>query len=122
MTFDTNHSPQMQCKTGLIRIGVRADLPVSGAVKEFAVSGRFVCVANVDGDICAMDNTCPHWGGPLGQGKIQGGKLVCPWHGWTFDPRTGETPRRANIRLPIHKVIIEGDEVFMEFQDASPAR
>jgi nitrite reductase (NADH) small subunit len=116
----------MQCKAGPIRIGVRADLPASGEVKEVAVGGRLVCVANVDGDMCASDNTCPHWGGPLGQGKIQDGMLVCPWHGWTFDLRTGTTPRTPKVKLALHRILIEGDDVFLELRDTvepqTPAR
>lgn len=105
---------QMQSKTALIKIGTRADLPEPGKVKELLARGRFVCVANVDGEICAMDNVCPHWGGPLGQGKIENGKIVCPWHGWQYDPRTGKTPRKADVRLTIFKIEIEGDDVFVE--------
>jgi nitrite reductase (NADH) small subunit len=117
MTVDSCRSHPMQCKAGPIKIGVRADLPASGEVKEVAVGGRLVCVANVDGDLLATDNTCPHWGGPLGRGTIQDGMLVCPWHGWTFNLRTGETPRTPKVRLALHRVSIEGDDVFLEWQD-----
>ena len=106
----------MQSKMDLIRIAARSDLPACDKVKELYVNGRFVCIANVNGEICAMDNVCPHWGGPLGQGRIEDGKLVCPWHGWTFDPKTGETPRKANTRVCVHKITIDGEEVFIEFQ------
>jgi len=104
----------MQAKTTLTRIGTIADLPGPGKVKEFLVRGRFVCVANVDGDICAMDNVCPHWGGPLGQGRIENGKIVCPWHGWQYNPKTGETSRSPKVRLTIFKVELGGDDVFVE--------
>jgi nitrite reductase/ring-hydroxylating ferredoxin subunit len=104
-------------KLAPIRMGVIADLPGPGEVKEVFVQGRLVCVANLDGDLCATDNTCPHWGGPLGQGKIKDGMLVCPWHRWTFNLRTGETPKTQKVRLPLHKVLIEGDDVFLEFHD-----
>jgi len=114
LEFSTGTRFQMQSKTALIKIGTRTDLPEPGKVKEFLARGRFVCVANVDGEICAMDNVCPHWGGPLGQGKIEDGKIVCPWHGWQYDPRTGKTPRKADVRLTIFKLEIEGDDVFVE--------
>jgi len=102
----------------LIKLAVTSDLPTCDKAKEFYVNGRFVCVANVNGEICAMDNVCPHWGGPLGQGRIEDGKLICPWHGWTFDPKTGETPRKPNTRVTVHKITIEGKDAFIEFQDA----
>ncbi|SRR5882672_7487440 len=107
----------MQSKIALIKIAAKSDLPARDKVKEIFANGRFMCVANVNGEIYVMDNVCPHWGGPLGQGAIQNGKLVCPWHGWTFDPKTGETPRKANTRVSVHKVLIEGEDVFVELQD-----
>lgn len=116
LEFSTGTRFQMQSKTALIKIGTRTDLPEPGTVKEFLARGRFVCVANVDGEICAMDNVCPHWGGPLGQGKIENGKIVCPWHGWQYDPKTGKTPRKADVRLTIFKLEIEGDDVFVELE------
>jgi nitrite reductase (NADH) small subunit len=104
----------MQYKTAVIKIGTRVDLPAPGQIKELMAGERFVCVANIDGEICAMDNVCPHWGGPLGQGTIESGKIVCPWHGWSYDPKTGETPRNTRVRLMIFKLRMEDDDVFIE--------
>ncbi|MBZ5521013.1 MAG: Rieske (2Fe-2S) protein [Acidobacteriia bacterium] len=101
-------------KITLVKIATRSELPACGEVKEFLASGKMLCVANIDGEIHAMDNVCLHWGGPLGQGRIEDGKVVCPWHGWKFDPKTGEGPPRASGRLKVHKVRIEGEEVFVE--------
>jgi nitrite reductase/ring-hydroxylating ferredoxin subunit len=103
-----------ESKTTLIRIAATSDLPAPGKVKEFLAGGRFICVANLDGEICATDNVCPHWGGPLGQGTIENGKLICPWHSWDYDLKTGATSRKANVRLTIIKVRIQGDNVFVE--------
>jgi nitrite reductase/ring-hydroxylating ferredoxin subunit len=58
-------------------------------VKMTAVAGRLVAVTRCQGRYGALDNTCPHMGGPLGQGHIEEGKLVCPWHGREFDPVSG---------------------------------
>ncbi|HKT49918.1 MAG TPA: Rieske (2Fe-2S) protein [Candidatus Angelobacter sp.] len=103
--------------TTLIKIGLRSDLPSPGTVKELFAAGRFLCLANVEGTIYATNNVCPHWGGPLGQGKIVSGKIVCPWHGWEFDPGTGETRRKLNARLTMHRVIVDGEDVLIEFRD-----
>lgn len=73
-----------------------------------------VCVANVNGEITAMDNVCAHRGGPLGQGTIEHGKLVCPWHGWVFNPRTGEAVHHANERVQVYPVRIDGEDVKIE--------
>lgn len=51
-----------------------------------------LCLANFEGKICALDNKCPHQGGPLGEGSIENGLLRCPWHGWDFHPCTGKAP------------------------------
>lgn len=105
----------------LVRIAARSELPERGRVKEFMASGRMLCLANVDGSIYATDNACLHWGGPLGQGRIEDGKIVCPWHRWRFDPTTGEGPARCTSRLAVHKVKIEGEDVFVELQEQKTA-
>ena len=51
-----------------------------------------ICLTNYDGKICALDNKCPHQGGPLGEGSIENGILRCPWHGWDYHPCTGKAP------------------------------
>jgi thiamine pyrophosphate-dependent acetolactate synthase large subunit-like protein/nitrite reductase/ring-hydroxylating ferredoxin subunit len=51
-----------------------------------------ICLTNFEGDICALDDKCPHQGGPLGEGSIENGLLRCPWHGWDFHPCTGKAP------------------------------
>lgn len=93
-----------------VRICARADLPPSGEAREIAVGERLFCVANDRGSISVMDNVCPHRGGPLGQGMIEGGKIICPWHAWAFDLKTGESHPLAS-RVPVHEVKIEGDDV-----------
>ena len=54
-----------------------------------------------------MENVCLHRGRPLGQGTIEGGKVVCPWHGWQWNPHTGEAAHNPNAKVaavivPIH--------------------
>jgi len=51
-----------------------------------------ICLSNFEGKICALDNKCPHQGGPLGEGSIEKGILRCPWHGWDYHPCTGKAP------------------------------
>lgn len=61
-----------------------------GGVKTCSVGGRLVALVHYEGRFSALDNRCPHMGGPLGQGTIEFGRLVCPWHGREYDPFTGE--------------------------------
>jgi thiamine pyrophosphate-dependent acetolactate synthase large subunit-like protein/nitrite reductase/ring-hydroxylating ferredoxin subunit len=51
-----------------------------------------ICLSKFEGKICALDNHCPHQGGPLGEGSIENGILRCPWHGWDYHPCTGKVP------------------------------
>jgi len=72
------------------------ELP-DGRVKSVAVGEKTVALTHFKGEYAAMDNKCPHQGGPLGEGSIETGIdgkcwLRCPWHGWDFDPLTGEPP------------------------------
>jgi nitrite reductase (NADH) small subunit len=101
-------------KLTLVKIGTKAELPACGKVKEFIAAGRMLCVASLEDGIYAMDNTCPHRGGPLGQGVIENEKVICPWHGWQFDPKTGQGPQKSAERLAVYKIRVEGDEVFVE--------
>ena len=51
-----------------------------------------ICLTHFEGEYTALDNKCPHQGGPLGEGSIENGLLRCPWHGWDYHPCTGKAP------------------------------
>jgi len=63
-----------------------------GRVKPVTCEHRTLCMTHHDGTYGALDNRCPHQGGPLGEGTIEQGLLRCPWHGWDYDPLTGKAP------------------------------
>ena len=67
------------------------DLPV-GRVRTVAAGRRSIVLTHVGDDFGALDNRCPHQGGPLGEGSIEKGWLRCPWHGYDYDPLTGTPP------------------------------
>ena len=94
-----------------VRICSQAELPASSMVKEFLVDGRALCVANVDGGICVLDGTCPHEGGPLGEGSIEGGKLVCPWHAYAFDVHTGANEDDPDVNADVLEAKVENGEL-----------
>ncbi len=73
------------------KLAAQSDLPPTNEAKEFSCNGKTICIANVNGNYSAMDNVCLHRGGPLGQGMIDGGKVICPWHSWAWDVKTGAT-------------------------------
>ena len=96
-----------------VRIASTAELPDDDAAREYTVDDKTICVAKVNGRYCAMDNACPHEGGPLGQGFVEGGKVVCPWHGWEVDPTTGRAEGLDN-RAEVYELRIEGDDVLVK--------
>ena len=69
-----------------------ADELQEGRVKPVTCLHRTLCMTHHEGQIGALDNKCPHQGGPLGEGSIEKGLLRCPWHGWDYDPITGKAP------------------------------
>jgi nitrite reductase (NADH) small subunit len=99
--------------SALVKICAKGELPRPGEAREFRAGPRSLCIANFDGVIRALDNECPHRGGPLAEGMIEDGKLICPWHAWAFDPATGATGS-SQERVAVYPVSVEGEEVFVK--------
>ncbi|MBV9359631.1 MAG: Rieske 2Fe-2S domain-containing protein [Chloroflexi bacterium] len=78
----------MSTTTEYVTVGHVDDVP-PGQVRLVVVDGRAWAVANVDGSFFAVDNNCPHNGGPLAKGALEGRVLTCPWHGWRWDVASG---------------------------------
>jgi len=98
-----------------VRIAAQSDLPTLNSAKELPCGNKTICVANVNGEIHAMENTCLHMGGPLGEGVVEDGKVICPWHGWAWDPRSGQAgPPDAKIQ--VYPVKIENGDVLIEIE------
>ena len=75
-----------------------------GGRKEVVVENKKIAIFNVDGQCYAVNAVCPHRGGPLIRGTLDGYKLRCPIHGWAFDIRTGDSNGRPhNLAVfPVH--------------------
>jgi nitrite reductase/ring-hydroxylating ferredoxin subunit len=97
----------------LVRVASLAEIP-PGTAKEVLAGDRVVALFNVDGAIFAMDGICPHAGGPLGEGELQGTIVTCPWHGWQFDVTSGRHCLSAHIQQSTWVTRIAGDDVFVE--------
>lgn len=82
-----------------------------GTCRTVEVEGMFLALCNVNGTFLAVDNTCPHAGGPLGEGSLDGDVLECPWHGWRFNVRTGERPNNPEIHVTCVAVRVRGEDV-----------
>jgi nitrite reductase (NADH) small subunit len=94
-----------------VRISAQSELPAAGQVREFVATGRPLCVANADGTICVLDGTCPHEGGPLGEGTLEEGTVVCPWHSLAFDVRTGAAKDDPELRVEVLEAKVENGEL-----------
>ena len=82
-----------------------------GEGKTVMVGDREVALFNVSGKFHAIVNTCPHRGGPLGEGSLDGAIVTCPWHGWRFDVTTGVSPVVATAKVEKLECVVEGDDV-----------
>ncbi len=90
-----------------VPVGSTADIP-PGHAKACVVGDREVAVFNVDGSFHAIENACPHQGGPLAEGWLEGGVVTCPWHAWCFDVRTGKMPLGEFSTVEVYDVRIDG--------------
>jgi nitrite reductase (NADH) small subunit len=97
----------------LVDVGSASSLP-AGSVTEVIVSGRLYAICNVDGSLHALDGVCLHRGGPLGHGQLHGGRIVCPFHLWEFDCRTGEYDYDPSQRLATFEVKVENDRILLQ--------
>lgn len=73
-----------------------------------------VALFRIDGAVHACTNTCPHRGGPLGEGALDGKVVSCPWHGWEFDVTTGRMPVNPNIGIRTYPARVDGEEVSVD--------
>ena len=97
-----------------VKLTIASQLPPEEEAREFPCGDKTICVANVDGCFSAMDNVCLHRGGPLGQGMIEDGKVVCPWHGWGWDPKTGEASHNPAAKVTVYPLKINSDDVLID--------
>ncbi len=93
----------------------RTDEIAPGEAKMVEVEGRKIALFNLEGSYWAIDDTCPHRGGPLSEGEVKGEEVICPWHGAEFNIKTGEVlrpPARGGVKS--YKVQIEGSIIKIE--------
>lgn len=101
-----------------------ADLPPGSTLSvEVDEEGRGIALFNVDGKLFALDNTCPHAGGPLGEGTLQGDIIRCPWHGWKFNVRTGQCLKNPvdDWAVSCFPVRIEQETIQIALEHSDPA-
>jgi nitrite reductase/ring-hydroxylating ferredoxin subunit len=95
-----------------VKVAKASDLVEGGGI-SVQLNGKAVALFKVSGQVYAIDGTCPHRGGPLAEGFLQGTKVSCPWHGWTFDVTTGAHSMNPSVKQPCMAASIEGEDVFL---------
>ncbi len=96
----------------LTKVAKTVDIP-PGTGKVIEVGGKTIAVFNCEGTFYAMDNTCKHRGGPLGEGSLTGTTVTCPWHGWEYEVTSGECSMDAAIKVQTFDVKVEGDDLLV---------
>ena len=91
-------------------------------VKTVTIGHKSLALTHYDGQYGALDNRCPHQGGPLGEGSIENGLLRCPWHGWDYCPLTGKPPGEMDVDdfLETFPVQIREDGVYVGIVEEKP--
>lgn len=90
-----------------------ADVP-PGTGKAFDVGREEIGVFNVGGKFYAIDNLCPHEGGPLAEGALAGNIVTCPLHGWRADVTSGESLEMPGVKVSTWEVKVEDGKVYIK--------
>lgn len=93
-----------------VRVDTVAAMP-PGSARAFSVGRYEVALFNVEGEFYALENACPHQGGPIADGWVEDRTVTCPWHAWCFDLRTGKMTLGDFAWIPRFEVRVEGDAI-----------
>ena len=98
----------------LVKVAGVGDIP-SGQGKCVEINGKKIAIFHVDGAYYALDDDCPHKQGPLSEGEIDGNEILCPWHGASFDLKTGAvTGGPAANGVQSYKITVDGSDIKLE--------
>jgi nitrite reductase (NADH) small subunit len=96
-----------------VRAAKTDEIP-AGTIREFQLDGTTIALANVAGKFYAINNTCMHRGGPLGQGVLAEKVVTCPWHGWEYDVTTGKITQNPAVGVDCYRVEVRGQDIFVD--------
>ena len=97
----------------LVKVANLAQL-AENTVTEVMVGGEPYAICRVNGRVTALSGMCLHRGGPLGQGAIYDGRVVCPWHAWEWDCQTGANDFDPTQKVATFAVQVEGDDILLD--------
>ena len=96
----------------LTKVANASEIP-AGSGKVVEVGGKTLAVFNCDGTFYAIDNTCIHQGGPLGEGSLSGTTVTCPWHAWEYDVTSGQCRLDPAVKVERFDVKVEGEDLLI---------
>ena len=102
-----------------VKVTTRAEFEELEGGRVVEVGGQKIAIFNVGGRYYAIENTCPHRGGPLAEGKIEGDEVICPWHGPRFNVTTGAVLEPPGQGVRSFAVRVTGEDV--EIGEESPS-
>ena len=102
------------------KLAAASELP-ENTVIEVEHGGSLYAVCNAGGEFRTIAGVCPHNGGPLGQGTVFSGMVVCPWHMWEFDSATGTCLVDSRRNIPIYNTKVEAGQILAELPAAENA-
>jgi nitrite reductase (NADH) small subunit len=97
-----------------VKLANVSDIPNGKSAVIKGPHGMDIALFNFNGKIYALENACPHMGGPLAEGQLEDCMVTCPWHGWQFDIRTGICENMPEDNAKTIQIEIINDEVFLK--------
>ena len=97
----------------LVSVAATSEIPI-GEGRVVDAAGKTLALFNVGGTYYAIDNGCPHRGGPLGEGDVDGALVACPWHGWRWDVTSGANANNPAVRVACFPVTVDGDRILVD--------
>jgi nitrite reductase (NADH) small subunit len=96
-----------------VKVAIKDEVP-DGEGRVVEAGGKTLAIFNVGGTYYAIDNTCTHRGGPLGEGDLDGTVVTCPWHGWRWDVTSGANANNPAVKVACFPMSVEGGDLFVE--------
>lgn len=96
-----------------VKVATLSELP-AGSAKSVNVGGTPVALYNLNGTVHATTDTCPHRGGPLGDGTLSETTITCPWHGFQYDVTSGRCLTNPGLSITCHPVKVEGQDILVQ--------
>ena len=96
------------------KLATQSDLPAAGEAKEFPCGDKDDLRRQCERNHLCHGQCLLASRRPLGQGVIEGDKVVCPWHGWQWDPKTGQAAHNPGAKVTVYPLKVEGGDVMIE--------